>query len=206
MADDQATALKTPDSAVSPRDQTTPKQDSYFLDTQGTDLATSNDEVEIPARTEKGARIFDTQPGDKLPELETKAKADGPENDSDASATTPGDTAPSPGSASEPPSRKMSVSSVTFRQPSNPSLPQGTKKKPFDATRRRAASPAHRRCVEDVFAFQTKHSICYPPTTSPRHLAPPCVLPAQTKVTSRLCLFCDEPQARLAASEHGRVG
>lgn len=143
MADEQATASETPESAISPGNETTPKQEGYFPAAQ--DNPADGDGSRLPLRTQSGARIFQVKSGDKISKLELRSKVDGSENDSDASATTPGDTAPSPGSASEPPSRKMSVSSVTFRQPSNPSLPQGMKKKPLDATRRRAASPAHKR-------------------------------------------------------------
>ncbi|KAM0818941.1 hypothetical protein AB5N19_04756 [Seiridium cardinale] len=145
MADHQ-TLPQTPDSSISPKaQQPTPKQNEYFPDEHKQETATSHDMSELPARTENGAQIIEITPGDKFPVLEGMGKRDEPDNDSNASATTPCDTAPSPGSISEPPSRKMSISSVTFRQPSNPSLPQGLKKKPLDAIRRRAASPPHRR-------------------------------------------------------------
>ncbi|KAK9426202.1 hypothetical protein SUNI508_12473 [Seiridium unicorne] len=144
MADHQ-TLPQTPDSSISPKtQQPTPKQNEYFPDEHKQETATSDNISELPARTENGAQIIEITPGDKFPVLEGDGKRDEPDNDSNASATTPCDTAPSPGSNSEPPSRKMSISSVTFRQPSNPSLPQGLKKKPLDAIRRRAASPPHR--------------------------------------------------------------
>ncbi|KAF3003279.1 hypothetical protein E8E14_005437 [Neopestalotiopsis sp. 37M] len=146
MAASKASLPGTPDSSVSPRSQASPKQEGYFPAGQKQATSIAHDGSKLPMRTAHGARIVPVTAGEKFPDLLNKqTKDDEPANDSDASATTPGDTAPSPGSMSEPPSRKASISSVSFRQPSNPLLPQGVKKKPLDAIRRRAASPPHRR-------------------------------------------------------------
>ncbi|ETS83675.1 hypothetical protein PFICI_05551 [Pestalotiopsis fici W106-1] len=145
MAASKASLPGTPDSSVSPRSQASPKQEGYFPAGQKQATSTGRDGPKLPLRTTHGARIVPVTAGEKFPDLLDRAKDYEPANDSDASATTPGDTAPSPGSISEPPSRKASISSISFRQPSNPLLPQGVKKKPLDASRRRAASPPHRR-------------------------------------------------------------
>ncbi|KAH6661174.1 hypothetical protein BKA67DRAFT_77421 [Truncatella angustata] len=150
MADNQQAVAETPESNISPKTQPSREEDGYFPASPEPGNADEDDGPELPTQTESGAQIIEIRPGDKIPDLVRKSKDDDLENDSDASATTPGDTAPSPGSTSEPPSRKMSISSVTFRQPTNPSLPQGLKKKPLDATRRRAASPPHRRFQSHV--------------------------------------------------------
>ncbi|KAI4601352.1 hypothetical protein KJ359_012543 [Pestalotiopsis sp. 9143b] len=150
MAASQASVPGTPDSSVSPRSQATPKQEGYFPAGQKQATAAARDGAKLPSRTAHGARIVSVTAGDKFPDIVNRGRDDEPANDSDASATTPGDTAPSPGSNSEPPSRKASISSVSFRQPSNPLLPQGMKKKPLDAVRRRAASPPHHRFQSHV--------------------------------------------------------
>lgn len=137
MSEDQA-ILRTPESGVSPKSQPTSAQKDYFTHQK------KDSGAELPTRPENEVQPVRGQASASM-ELKSHGKDKEVENDSDASATTPGDTAPSPGSSSEPPSRKMSISSVTFRQPNNPALPQGIKKKPLDAIRRRAASPPHRR-------------------------------------------------------------
>ncbi|KAI1862736.1 uncharacterized protein JN550_010073 [Neoarthrinium moseri] len=145
MSEGLETPLQSPESGVSPKSQPTPKQADYFPGDKQPETTTApgDDSDDLPEHTEAGASIIEVAAG---AQLDTKGKDKEMDNDSDASATTPGDTAPSPGSSSEPPSRKMSISSVTFRQPSNPSLPQGLKKKPLDAARRRDASPPHQGC------------------------------------------------------------
>jgi hypothetical protein len=137
MSEDQL-VLRTPESDISPKSQPVQKQKDYFTHQKKDSGAV------LPMRPDSGAQPVQGE-ASRRPELESHGKDKEADNDSDASATTPGETAPSPGSSSEPPSRKMSISSVTFRQPANPALPQGIKKKPLDARRRRAASPPHRR-------------------------------------------------------------
>ncbi|KAK8117614.1 universal stress protein family domain-containing protein [Apiospora kogelbergensis] len=124
------TPVQSPASDVSPRSQPTPKRNDYF-DSAGQAQMSSS-----PNRRDSNA----------------ESRAEVKDDTSASSISTPGnetvpspgaETAPSPGS-SVPLSRKPSTSSVSFRPPKNPTLPQGTKK-PHTGNRRRAASPPHRR-------------------------------------------------------------
>ncbi|KAL7627154.1 hypothetical protein AAE478_003930 [Parahypoxylon ruwenzoriense] len=137
MSGDIPTPVRSPESDVSPKSQPTPRKADYFaLEKKGSSSSSLNtpqsSSQSITPRFELAQRaVFD---------LKGKGK-EIVENTGDASATTPGETASSTGS-SGPPSRKGSISSVTFAPPRNPSLPQGLKK-PHAGSRIRAASPPH---------------------------------------------------------------
>lgn len=148
------TPVQSPESDVSPKSQPTPKGADYFAHRPKQTSSESKPTSETPdARTE-------TNPPQTEPESESivtqkdetsgkvvdvKGKGKEVEIPADASATTVGDSASSNGS-SEPPSRKASVSSITWLAPRNPQLPQGNKR-PHGAVRIRGASPPHRRLV-----------------------------------------------------------
>lgn len=151
------TPVQSPESDVSPKSQPTPKGADYFAHRPKQTSSESKPTSETPdARTE-------TNPPQTEPESESvvtqkdetsgkvvdvKGKGKEVEIPADASATTVGDSASSNGS-SEPPSRKASVSSITWLAPRNPQLPQGNKR-PHGAVRIRGASPPHRRFESHV--------------------------------------------------------
>ncbi|KAK8108806.1 universal stress protein family [Apiospora sp. TS-2023a] len=130
------TPVQSPTSDVSPRSQPTPRRRDYFDNAgrQAAQPSTPNN-----AHANNG---------------ESSLRAEVKDDTSASSISTPGnetvpspgaETAPSPGSSGPGPlSRKPSVSSVSFRQPHNPKLPQGLKK-PHGSSRIRDASPPHRR-------------------------------------------------------------
>lgn len=142
MSEDKVAPLQSPASGVSPRSHphSATKQSDYFtVEQQQQGEASGDASASHPVHITAGTAV-DVVTAEATTEAATEMEKDA-DNDSDASATTPGDAAPSPGSTSEPPSRKMSASSsVTFRHPMNPALPQGTKKR-HDAIRIRGASP-----------------------------------------------------------------
>jgi hypothetical protein len=157
MSEDKLTPVPTPGSGISPKSHPTSKPQDYFTTDQMLQNETSTTSTTStissdassdhgpgsnhPAFTEAGVPVHMVL--DAVDKIGGKANEKEVENDSDASATTPGEV-PSPGSTSEPPSRKTSFSSVTFRHPRNPALPQGMKK-PHGGSRIREASPPHRR-------------------------------------------------------------
>jgi len=77
-----------------------------------------------------------------------KGKGKAPATPPLTTAASEGNTSPgvsfTEGNDGEGPGRKASVSSLTFRRPRNPSLPQGDSKR-TDGNRIRAASPPHKR-------------------------------------------------------------
>ncbi|KAK7918110.1 universal stress protein family domain-containing protein [Apiospora marii] len=125
-----ATPVQSPASEVSPRSQPTPRRRDYFDDVgrQASQPSTPNNAHESNGESSSRAEVKD----------DTSA----------SSISTPGNETvpqPRPGSSGPGPlSRKPSVSSVSFRQPHNPKLPQGLKK-PHGSSRIRDASPPHRR-------------------------------------------------------------
>lgn len=136
MSGDLSTPVQSPGSDVSPRTQPASKGADYFNPMKKLHgSSSSGSESKAAGQTEAGAPVH---------MVDAKCKDKEIDNISEASATSPGETMPSPGN-SEPPSRKASVSSVTFRRPKNPSLPQGEKKGLHDGRRIRAASPPHRK-------------------------------------------------------------
>ncbi|KAI1640164.1 hypothetical protein F4809DRAFT_518641 [Biscogniauxia mediterranea] len=141
MSGGKGTPERTPGSDVSPGSQPTPKKFDYFsLERRKTARASS-------AKTSPSGVAATEAQVTTCNDAKDKSKLKETENTGDASATTPGETGSSSGSSeprSEPPSRKDSISSVTFRAPRNPSLPQGLKK-PHGGSRIREASPPHRR-------------------------------------------------------------
>ncbi|KAI5928434.1 hypothetical protein F4810DRAFT_705376 [Camillea tinctor] len=134
MSGGNGTPVKTPGSDVSPGSQPTPKKFDYFSLERRKTARTSSAKGSPGGVAATEARVTN--------DAKDKSKLKETENTGDASATTPGETGSSSGS-SEPPSRKDSISSVTFRAPRNPSLPQGLKK-PHGGSRIRDASPPHR--------------------------------------------------------------
>ncbi|OTA89573.1 hypothetical protein M434DRAFT_34254 [Hypoxylon sp. CO27-5] len=132
------TAARSPDDNVSPKSQPTPKKTDYFTIEKKPSPVPSADSSQSSGKSTPRAQSAQQSATD----LKSKGK-EIVESTGDASATTPGETASSTGS-SGPPSRKGSISSVTFAPPRNPSLPQGLKK-PHAGNRIRAASPPHRR-------------------------------------------------------------
>lgn len=148
------TPVQSPESDVSPKSQPTPKGADYFahrpkktsLESEPTGEASDVHTETNPPQTQPGFESAATQQvrtGGNA--IDVKGKGKEIEIPADASATTVGDSTSSNGS-SEPPSRKASVSSITFLAPRNPSLPQGNKR-PHGAVRIRGASPPHRRLV-----------------------------------------------------------
>lgn len=131
MSGDTVTPVQSPESDISPRSQPTPQQ-SYF------DKAKREGPSDDGSSEGSSKHDVSRKPSNMGLEGERKEM----DTMSDASATTPGDTAPSP-SSTAPPSRKTSISSVTFRKPRT-TLPQGLKK-PHGGSRIREASPPHRR-------------------------------------------------------------
>ncbi|KAK6822821.1 universal stress protein family domain protein [Apiospora arundinis] len=130
------TPVQSPASDVSPRSQPTPKRKDYF-DNAGQTQKSSSPPSRHDSNSESRAEVKDDTSASSIST---------PGNET---VPSPGaETAPSPGS-SGPLSRKPSVSSVSFRPPKNPQLPQGTKK-PHTGNRRRAASPPHRRFQHHV--------------------------------------------------------
>ncbi|KAI1457157.1 hypothetical protein F4805DRAFT_202516 [Annulohypoxylon moriforme] len=135
--------LRSPGEGVSPKSQSTLKKTDYFnLEKKPTPTSpvsapdSQNSSGKSTPRAESARTAIVVDAKGKAKEII--------ESTGDASATTtPGETASSTGS-SGPPSRKGSISSVTFAPPRNPSLPQGLKK-PHAGSRIRAASPPHRR-------------------------------------------------------------
>ncbi|KAK8022361.1 universal stress protein family domain-containing protein [Apiospora rasikravindrae] len=133
------TPVQSPASDVSTRSQPTPRRGDYF-DNAGRRAA----QTSSPNNFHKN----NAEPSSSSSRAEVK------DDTSASSVSTPGnetvpspgaETAPSPGSSGPLPlSRKPSVSSVSFRQPHNPKLPQG-QKKPHGSSRIRDASPPHRR-------------------------------------------------------------
>lgn len=130
--------VRSPEDDVSPKTLPTHKKTDYFaLDKKGSPVSSTSPQDSAKSTPRAGiAQQAEIDVKGKGKEKETV------ENTGDASATTPGETASSTGS-SGPPSRKGSISSVSWA-PHNPSLPQG-RKKPHAAGRIRAASPPHRR-------------------------------------------------------------
>ncbi|KAI0851650.1 hypothetical protein F5Y00DRAFT_259138 [Daldinia vernicosa] len=130
------TPVRSPESDVSPRSQPSSKKTDYFsLDKRTSPLSRSSSARDSAKSTPRTSLV---QPA----ATESKGKGkETAESTGDASATTPGETASSTGS-SGPPSRKASISSISFAPPRHPSLPQGLKK-PHAGNRIRAASPPH---------------------------------------------------------------
>ena len=152
------TPTETPGSDVSPRTQPAPKGVDYFAhrpkrtSPQPTGNPSGLGTEAITARTTLSDGRAGTEgeaPVDSATDVKGKQKE--VEIPADASATTAGDSASS-NTSSEPPSRKASVSSISFLAPRNPSLPQGNKR-PHGAGRIRGASPPHRRSVEKQTNF-----------------------------------------------------
>ncbi|KAI0115776.1 hypothetical protein GGR51DRAFT_502067 [Nemania sp. FL0031] len=135
MSNDTPTPVVSPESDVSPRSQPTAKGD-YFS------LSRKQDAVAVVDPANRAACAPPVQ-SKHLVTFDVGTQAKEADNTGDASATTPGETASSSGS-SAPNSRKGSLGNVTFRAPTNPSLPQGLKK-PHGGSRIRDASPPHRR-------------------------------------------------------------
>ncbi|RYP57556.1 hypothetical protein DL769_009407 [Monosporascus sp. CRB-8-3] len=150
-----STPVRSPDSGVSPKSQSTVNDVDYFAHrprktSPGTtgDSSTARTDSNSP-RSEGQEEATATQPeetNENAPHVKGKRKE--VEIPADASATTAGDSASSKDS-SGPSSRKASVSSITFLAPRNPSLPQGNKR-PHGAGRIRGASPPHRRFESHV--------------------------------------------------------
>ncbi|KAI2613297.1 hypothetical protein GGR54DRAFT_643093 [Hypoxylon sp. NC1633] len=134
------TPVRSPGSDVSPKSQPFSKKSDYFTLEKKSSLTTGADSPQGSAKSTPRAG-----PAERVGVVvDVKGKGrETMENTGDASATTPGETASSTGS-SGPPSRKGSISSVTFAPLRNPKLPQGLKK-PHAGSRIRAASPPHRR-------------------------------------------------------------
>ncbi|ORY69598.1 uncharacterized protein BCR38DRAFT_88722 [Pseudomassariella vexata] len=155
MSEDKLNSLQSPASNVSPRSQPMPKQKNYFESKKdgGSNNAVAGAPLE---RTAGGGVIYE------VGHVDLKGKGKDIDNTSDASATDPGDAAMSPGSR-VPLSRKASVSSVTFRKPQDPALPQGAKK-PHGGRRIRDASPPH-RSFSTIFRCK---SLPYIPPVGPR--------------------------------------
>ncbi|KAI5862302.1 hypothetical protein GGS23DRAFT_91943 [Durotheca rogersii] len=141
MSGGRPAPVKRSESQVSPKSRQTATRSDYFtIEKKGGPSSGANtpqsSSQSIASRFESAQRaVFD-------PKGKGKGK-EATESTGDVCATTPGETGSSTGS-SGPPSRKGSVSSVTFAPPRNPLLPQGLKK-PHAGSRIRAASPPHRR-------------------------------------------------------------
>lgn len=132
---------RSPADDVSPKSQPTHKTDYFALEKKNSPVSDASTSTSSQDSAKSTPRAGTAQQAGV--DLEGKGKGkEIVENTGDASATTPGETASSTGS-SGPPSRKGSISSVTWA-PHNPSLPQG-RKKPHVAGRIRAGSPPHRR-------------------------------------------------------------
>ncbi|KAK8091936.1 hypothetical protein PG997_002297 [Apiospora hydei] len=127
------TPVQSPASDASPRSQPTPRRGDYFDDAGRRAAQTSSPNNAQPSSSSRAEVKDDT----------SASSVSTPGNET---VPSPGaETAPSPGSSGPGPlSRKPSVSSVSFRQPNNPKLPQG-QKKPHGSSRIRDASPPHRR-------------------------------------------------------------
>lgn len=144
------TPTYSPGSDVSPRGQPTPKGVDYFAQRP---KRTSPQPTSNPSDLRTEIAVARTRPGNGREAIEGEAPANSAadvkgkgkevEIPANASATTAGDSNSS-NTSSEPPSRKASVSSISFLAPRNPSLPQGNKR-PHGAGRIRGASPPHRR-------------------------------------------------------------
>ncbi|KAI1469210.1 uncharacterized protein F4812DRAFT_457751 [Daldinia caldariorum] len=132
------TPVRSPGSDGSPKSQptSTKKTDYFSLDRRTSPLSRSASAQNSAKSTPHAGLV---QRAVAEPKGKGKETA---ESTGDASATTPGETASSAGS-SGPPSRKASISSISFAPPRHPSLPQGIKK-PHAGSRIRAASPPHR--------------------------------------------------------------
>ncbi|KAK8076601.1 universal stress protein family domain-containing protein [Apiospora phragmitis] len=130
------TPVQSPASDVSPRSQPTPRRGDYF-DDDGRQASQTNS----PNNANK-----DNAGSSSRAEIKDDTSASSASTPGNETVPSPGaETAPSPGSSGPwPLSRKPSVSSVSFRQPHNPKLPQGLKK-PHGSIRIRDASPPHRR-------------------------------------------------------------
>ncbi|KAI1803561.1 hypothetical protein F4811DRAFT_553792 [Daldinia bambusicola] len=133
------TPVRSPESDASPKSQppSSKKTDYFSLDRKTSPFSRSASAQNSAKSTPRAGLV-------QRAVVEPKGKGkETAESTGDASATTPGETASSAGS-SGPPSRKASISSITFAPPRHPSLPQGLKK-PHAGSRIRAASPPHRR-------------------------------------------------------------
>ncbi|KAI1144348.1 hypothetical protein F5Y05DRAFT_24593 [Hypoxylon sp. FL0543] len=137
------TVARSPDDNVSPRSQPSSKKTDYFTIEKKPSSVPSADSSQSSGKTTPRAQASRQSATD----VKGKGK-EVVESTGDASATTPGETASSTGS-SGPPSRKGSISSVTFAPPRHPSLPQGLKK-PHAGSRIRAASPPHRSQAREL--------------------------------------------------------
>ncbi|KAH8653505.1 hypothetical protein BX600DRAFT_81349 [Xylariales sp. PMI_506] len=144
MAEEQPSSSRSPGSDVSPGSQPTRKHD-YFTNTSLTKGKSSQGGAPSSAITEGGAAPAIAATVDGVDRIADKDS----DCDSNATATTPGDVAPSPDSNSDAPSRKTSISSVSFRPPRNQNLPQGIKK-PHSQRRVRDSSPPHSRFESHV--------------------------------------------------------
>ncbi|KAI8963525.1 hypothetical protein F5Y11DRAFT_142249 [Daldinia sp. FL1419] len=138
------TIAKSPESDISPKSQPSSKKTDYFSLDKRTSPLSGSSSTQNSARSTPRPSLL--QRAATEPKIRVKETA---ESTGDASATTPGETASSTGS-SGPPSRKASISSITFAPPRHPSLPQGLKK-PHAGNRIRAASPPHRSMYLNSF-------------------------------------------------------
>ncbi|OTB17712.1 hypothetical protein K445DRAFT_20182 [Daldinia sp. EC12] len=135
------TPVRSPEGDVSPKSQASSKKTDYFSLNKRTSPLSGSSSTQNSAKSTPRASLVQRAVAEPKGKGKETAESTG-----DASATTPGETASSAGS-SGPPSRKASISSITFAPPRHPSLPQGLKK-PHAGSRIRAASPPHRRLLE----------------------------------------------------------
>lgn len=137
----------TPASDVSPTSQPVPANTGYFDVKQSAEK--SHGPVQSPELLESPIQAGGT-PIEPAATQTTDAKGkakDSIDLTGEASATTTNvesPTASSYGGSDELPSRKQSVSSVSFLAPSDPALPKGVTK-PHRVGRIRDSSPPHRR-------------------------------------------------------------